>query len=160
MIKSVYRCAPHGLIDLNIFGRTQCFREGFTQSFINETPDLWSYATGHYLSSSTHCPDLWSYVTRHYLSSSTHCTDLWSYVTRHYLSSSTHCPDLWSYATRHYLCSSILLLTCGLMLHVITSVLQPTVLTCGLGYTYIIHVTQSLLQPTVLTLFTVMSAND
>ena len=44
--KSAQRCAPHGFIDLNIFvhtqilrfGRTQCFREGFTQSFINEAP--------------------------------------------------------------------------------------------------------------------------
>ena len=38
--------APHGFIDLNIFvhtqilsfRHTQCFREGFVQSFINETP--------------------------------------------------------------------------------------------------------------------------
>ena len=38
--KSAYRCAPHGFINWNIFvrthilrfGRTQCFREDFTQS--------------------------------------------------------------------------------------------------------------------------------
>ena len=41
--KSAYKCAPHGFINRNIthilrFGRTQWFREGFTQSFINEAP--------------------------------------------------------------------------------------------------------------------------
>ena len=44
--KSAQRCALHDFIDLNIFvrtqilrfGRRQCFREGFTQSFINEAP--------------------------------------------------------------------------------------------------------------------------
>ena len=44
--KSAQRCVPHGFIELNIFvrkqtlrfGRTQCFREGFTQSFMNEAP--------------------------------------------------------------------------------------------------------------------------
>ena len=60
-------CAPHGFIDLNIFvrtqilrfWRTQCFREGFTQSFINEAPCLpppltWPSSSSHLLYAPVH----------------------------------------------------------------------------------------------------------